>query len=168
MRATSGALISLILASAFSGALAQSVESDGWTSDAAGFAHAESQTHCPADSDGFKPATLTRFVEPNILGTCLYEDAMGTGDAGVRVRRYMAGVGESEEAIRNDRMLMEPDPAHGAPLFTVRIVPLTFVDGKRGGRLTITKVRGGLLIDCYAEDADFGNATAKVAALCGK
>lgn len=168
MRAQRGALAFALLANCFAGAPASSQSQDGWTTDSNGPAHALSETKCPRESDGFKTVRFSGPAEPNILGTCLYEDAMGTGDAGIRVRRYMAGVGETPEAIANDRMLMEPDPRNGAPLFTVRIAPLTFADGKRGARLTITKIRGGLLIDCYAEDADFGNATAKVAALCGK
>ena len=176
MHATLGALAAVFLASSFAGAHAQGTESapaqsaanqspDGWTKDAGGgFAHVSSETKCPLESDGFKTLLFSGAAEPNIVGICHYADAMDTGDAGIRLRRYLAGVGESPEAIANDRMLIEPG-SNGPPLFTVRIAPLT-VNGKSGARLTITKVRGGLLVDCYAEDVDFNNATAKVAALC--
>ena len=179
MRANVGGLAVALLANCFVPAFAQpqvsvgeppaAVESqDGWTSDSAGHAHALSETKCPLESDAFKQVRFSGAAEPNIIGTCLYEDAMGTGDAGITVRRYMQGVGDSPDAIANDRLLMEPNPTRGAPLFTVRIDPVMFDDGKRGARMTITKMRGGLLIDCFAVDADFANAGAKIAALCAK
>ena len=92
----------------------------------------------------------------------------GTGDAGVRVRRYAPGQGENSEAAGNDRALMEPRAGRASPLFTVRIEPLEVADGKRGARVVVTKTRNGLLIDCFGEDADFASATAKIAGVCGK
>lgn len=168
MRIPSAGLALATLLTGFAAALAQPVESppDGWTMDAIGFAHAESLTRCPFESDGFKRVRISGAQAPGVIGTCAYEDAMGTGDAGLRVRRYVPGAGDNAEAIDNDRALMEPDPVQGAPLFTVRIVPFAPGDAKKGARIIITKVRGGLLIDCYAEDADFGGATAKIAAVC--
>lgn len=141
---------------------------EGWSFGDGGPAHAASGVRCPAQSDGFKPVALSGPAEPNILGICLYEDSLGTGDAGVRVRRYLPDVGETPEAIANDRLLMEPRPGAAAPLFTVRIEPFTAGDGKRSARVTITKTGNGLLIDCFADDADFGAATAKIAGVCGK
>jgi hypothetical protein len=141
---------------------------EGWTAGADGPVHAESGTQCPALSDGFKPVELLASSDPNILGTCAYADNLGTGDAGVRVRRYAPGQGENSEAAGNDRALMEPRAGRASPLFTVRIEPLEVADGKRGARVVVTKTRNGLLIDCFGEDADFASATAKIAGVCGK
>jgi hypothetical protein len=141
---------------------------EGWTFGADGPVHTESGTVCPAESDGFNPVALSGPSEPNILGICYYEDSLGTGDAGVRVRRYLRDVGETPEAIANDRLLMEPRPGEPPPLFTVRIEPFTSGGVKRSARVTITKMVHGLLVDCFAEDADFGAATAKIAGVCGK
>ena len=84
-----------------------------------GMQHDASNTLCPPQLMGFDDLRFQPAMSANVLGTCIYVDDSGTGDAGVQVRRYVPGVGVSREAIGNDRELMEPDPRRGAPLFTV-------------------------------------------------
>lgn len=103
----------------------------------------------------------------NFLGSCAYSDPNGAGNAGIRVRRYTPGVGESRDAIANDRALMEPAAGQDAPLFAVRMSPVTTGNGTKGGILTITRARKGYLIDCYAEGANLDDASAKIARICG-
>jgi len=130
-----------------------------------GTLHEASGTKCLASVTGFDRMEFSAAADP-VLGTCVYIDDSGAGDAGVRVRRYIPGVGQSRSEIENDRTLMEPDPNIGAPLFTVRMGAATTRDGKMGGRLTITKVRNGYLVDCFAEGASLEVASAKMALIC--
>ncbi len=118
-----------------------------WTMPPEGAMHAASGTRCLAQVSGFSAMQFTGAAEPNILGTCVYVDDTGTGDAGITVRRYLPGVGESWTEIENDRALIEPDPRQGAPLFMARMGPATLRDGKMGGRITITRLRNGYLVD---------------------
>jgi hypothetical protein len=141
-------------------------ESGLWSMPSEGAVHEASGTRCLASVNGFSTMQFTGAAEPNILGTCAYADESGTGDAGLRVRRYLPGVGESGAEIENDRTLMEPDPAAGAPLFMARMGPATLKDGKMGGRLTITKTRNGYLIDCFADGATLQIASGKIALIC--
>jgi hypothetical protein len=136
-----------------------------WTMPPDGTLHEASGTKCLAEVKGFDRMEFSGAADP-VLGTCIYIDDTGTGDAGVRVRRYLPGVGGSRTEIENDRTLMEPDPNIGAPLFTVRMGAATTRDGKMGGRLTITKVRNGYLVDCFAEGATLQVASAKMALIC--
>jgi len=137
-----------------------------WTMPPEGALHEASGTRCLATVSGFSAMQFAGAAEPDILGTCAYADDNGTGDAGVRVRRYLPGIGASRTEIENDRALMEPDAAAGAPLFTARMGPATLKDGKMGGRLTITKTRNGYLIDCFAEGATLPVASGKIAIIC--
>ena len=137
-----------------------------WSMPPEGAIHEASGTRCLATVSGFSTMQFSGAADPTILGVCTYADDSGTGDAGVRVRRYAPGVGESRETIENDRTLMEPDAAAGAPLFTARMGPATLKDGKLGGRLTITKTRNGYLIDCFAEGATLAIASGKIALIC--
>jgi hypothetical protein len=139
-----------------------------WTASPEGNRHEASGILCLDDIAGFAPLVFMEGDAANLLGACSYIDHTGTGDAGVRVRRYARGKGETQEAIDNDRALVEPDPARGAPLFTVRMAPATTGDGKRGGRVTITKMRNGYLVDCFAEGATLQVASAKLARVCPK
>jgi hypothetical protein len=155
------------------GASAQSTEQNPgapdpglWNMPSEGAIHEASGTRCLATVNGFSAMQFSGAAEPNILGACAYADDSGTGDAGVRVRRYVPGVGESGTEIENDRTLMEPDAATGAPLFTARMGPATLKDGKMGGRLTITKTRNGYLIDCFADGATLQVASGKIALIC--
>lgn len=132
---------------------------------AEGAKHEASGTNCLAQVNGFQRMQFSGGVEPNVLGSCLYVDDTGTGDAGIRVRRYAPGIGESQTEIENDRALMEPDP-RGTPLFMARMGEATLRDGKMGGRLTITKVRNGYLVDCFAEGTTLQVASAKMALIC--
>jgi len=132
-----------------------------WTVLPEGNRHVASGTFCPDEVEGFASLAFAFGNIPNLLGTCAYTASAGGGTAGVRVRRYAAGEGESQEAIDNDRSLMEPDNVQGAPLFAVRMTPAA-----TGGRLTITKTRNGYLIDCFAEGPSLEDAAAKVAAVC--
>jgi hypothetical protein len=138
-----------------------------WTMSPEGNRHDGSGTNCTDDVAGFAPLEFMKGDGANLLGVCTYVDVTGTGDAGLRIRRYESGVGESRETIANDRALMEPDPVQGAPLFTVRMAPATTGDGKQGGRITITKVRNGYLVDCFAEGATLEIASGKIALICG-
>jgi hypothetical protein len=146
---------------------AASPNAAGWTMGAYGIQHEASSTVCPPHLSGFDRLTFVSPPGADMLGACVYVDDTGTGDAGMRVRRYLPGVGETREIIDNDHALMEPDPVQGAPLFTVRMAPVTTRDGKMSGRLTITKVRSGYLIDCFAEGISLQIATAKIALICG-
>jgi hypothetical protein len=49
----------------------------------------------------------------------------------------------------------------------VRFQPITTRDGKRGGRVIITKTRGGLLIDCFGEAESLEKASGKIGLFCG-
>jgi hypothetical protein len=140
---------------------------DGWTTPADGHAHAASGTQCPERVNGFDHLQFLGPTGPALLGSCTYVDDTGNGDAGIRVRRYVSGAGESQEAIDNDRALMEPNERQGAPMFAVRMDPVTTRDGTMGGRLTITKTRNGFLIDCFAEGLSLEIASAKLALICG-
>jgi hypothetical protein len=137
-----------------------------WTQSSEGNRHDASGTNCLDDVAGFAPLAFTGADMANLLGSCVYVDNSGTGNAGVRVRRYVPGEGESQESVANDRALMEPDPVQGAPLFTVRMAPVTTGDGKMGGRVTITKTRNGYLVDCFAEGATLAVASGKMASIC--
>ncbi len=122
---------------------------------------------CPNRIEGFEPLVFTGADTAALLGGCSYIDADGAGNAGIRVRKYVPGVGESRDAISNDRALMEPDPSQEAPLFAVRMSPFTTSNGTRGGVLVITKKRNGYLVDCYAEGVTLDDTTAKIARFCG-
>ena len=139
----------------------------GWKMENGVALHETSTTKCPAELSGLGALILTGPVEPNILGTCTYKDQADSGDAGMQVRRYMRDIGESRDAIVNDRMLMEPRPGAQVPFMMVRFTQITLRDGKSGGRMIITKTRGGLLVDCFGEGESLENATAKIALFCG-
>jgi hypothetical protein len=163
-------LFTTVLLSLFCAASAQSAETPPdpvqWTMSADGSRHEASGVNCAENVVGFGPLQFQDGDGANLLGACAYMDATGTGDAGLRVRRYAPGEGESREAISNDRQLMEPDPRTGAPLFTVRMTPATTRDGIMGGRVTITKVRNGYLVDCFAEGVTLQVASAKLVRVC--
>jgi len=168
----------LFLLACIDGALAQSAYDNpgsaaveamtkaGWKMDAGAALHDPSTTKCPAALPGFDALIFTGPVEPNILGTCTYKDGAGGGDTGIQVRRYMRDVGESRDAIRNDRGLMEIRPGASPPFMMVRFEPITTRDGKRGGRVIITKTRGGLLIDCFGEGESLEKASEKIGLFC--
>jgi hypothetical protein len=137
-----------------------------WTDMPGGRHHTASGTLCPNRVDGFEPLAFAGADAAALLGTCSYIDADGAGDAGLRVRKYVPGVGESRDAVSNDRMLMEPDPVQGPPMFAVRMSPVTTSNGTRGGILVITKARNGFLVDCFAEGATLDVATEKIARFC--
>ena len=139
---------------------------EAWTMPPEGTRHVASGTLCRASVDGFARMEFSGPASPNVLGLCVYIDETGTGDAGIRVRRYLPGIGSSRDEIQNDRALMEPGP-EGAPLFAVRMDGAATRDGKNGGRVTITKVRNGFLVDCYGEGATLEVASAKLALVCG-
>ena len=48
----------------------------------------------------------------------------------------------------------------------VRIDQITTRDGKNGGRLVISKTRGGLLIDCFGEGESLEKAGEKIGLFC--
>jgi hypothetical protein len=159
-----------------SGAFAQSPSSGsaagdemakaGWKMESGAAVHAGSSTKCPAAIPGFNALIFTGPIDPNILGTCTYKDNANSGDTGIQVRRYIRGVGESSDAIDNDRTLMEPGSDPNVPFMMVRIAPITTRDGKSGGRMVITKTRGGLLIDCFGEGESLEKASAKIGLFC--
>jgi hypothetical protein len=142
------------------------MEKAGWKMEGSAALHAASTTKCPAELTGLGALIFTGPVEPNILGTCTYKDNADGGDAGIQVRRYMRNVGESRDAIQNDRMLMEPRAGADVPFMMVRFTPITTRDGKRGGRMVITKTRGGLLIDCFGEGESLEKVSAKIGLFC--
>jgi hypothetical protein len=148
------------------GAAAEEMAKAGWKMDSGAAIHEASTTRCPAELPGFTALIFTGPAEPNILGTCTYKDSAGTGDAGLQVRKYARGVGESRDAINNDRMLMEPRPGAEIPFMMVRMAPITTRDGKSGGRMVITKTRGGLLIDCFGEAESLEKASEKIGLFC--
>lgn len=172
-------LAALLLLSCSTGALAQSpfdnptsaaaqeMANAGWSIEGGVALHAASTTKCPAMLAGFAPLILTGPSSPNILGTCTYKDATDHGDTGMQVRRYMRGVGESRDAVLNDRTLMEPRPGETVPFMAVRITEITTRDGKPGGRMVITKARGGFLIDCFGEGESIEKASQKIGLFCG-
>jgi len=149
-------------------AAAEEMAKAGWTTDSGAAIHGASTTKCPAELPGFAALIFTGPVGPNILGTCTYKDSTGSGDAGIQVRKYARDVGESTDAIANDRTLMEPRPGAEVPFMMVRIDQITTRDGKNGGRLVISKTRGGLLIDCFGEGESLEKAGEKVGLFCAK
>ena len=149
-------------------AAAQAMTKAGWTMDAGVALHAASTTTCPAMLPGFNALIFTGPIDPNILGTCTYKDSADAGDTGIQVRRYMRDVGESRDAIVNDRALMEPRQGETAPFMMVRITEITTRDGKPGGRMVITKARGGFLVDCFGEGENLEKTSEKIGLFCGK
>ena len=149
-------------------AAAQAMTKAGWKMDAGVALHAASTTTCPAMLPGFAALIFTGPIEPNILGTCTYKDSADAGDTGIQVRRYMRDVGESRDAIANDRTLMEPRAGENVPFMMVRITEITTRDGKPGGRMVITKARGGFLVDCFGEGANLEKTSEKIGLFCGK
>lgn len=147
-------------------ATAQAMAKAGWKMDAGVAFHEASTTRCPAMLPGFDALIFTGPGEPNILGTCTYKDSADGGDTGIQVRRYLRDVGESRDAIVNDRTLMEPRPGANAPFMMVRFAPITTRDGKQGGRVVITKTRGGLLVDCFGEGESLEKASEKIGLFC--
>ena len=147
-------------------AAAEAMVKAGWKMATGAALHEASTTKCPADLPGFSALIFTGPVEPNVLGTCTYKDNADSGDAGIQVRRYMRDVGETRDAIINDRTLMETRPGAPAPFMTVRFDPITTRDGKRGGRVVITKTRAGFLIDCFGEAESLEKASAKIGLFC--
>ena len=139
----------------------------GWKMENGAALHEMSSTKCPAALPGFNALVFTGPAEPNIIGTCTYRDKADGGDTGIQVRRYMRNVGESRDAIINDRTLMEPRPGADVPFMMVRFTPITTRDGKSGGRMIITKTRGGLLIDCFGEGESLEKTSAKIGLFCG-
>jgi hypothetical protein len=148
------------------GAAAEEMSKAGWKMEGGSAIHDASITKCPAELPGFNALIFTGPSEPNILGTCTYKDNAGNGDAGIQVRKYMRDVGESRNAIINDRTLMEPRAGAEIPFMMVRLQPITTRDGKSGGRMVITKTRGGLLIDCFGEGESLEKASAKIGLFC--
>ena len=148
-------------------AAAEAMAKAGWTMEGGAALHEESATKCPAELPGFDALIFTGPIEPNILGTCTYKDSADGGDTGIQVRRYMRDVGESREAINNDRTLMEPRSEANRPFMMVRFTPITTRDGRRGGRMVITKTRGGLLIDCFGEGESLEKVSEKIGLFCG-
>jgi hypothetical protein len=169
-------LAALCLLTCISGALAQSpfdnpgsaaaqaMTKAGWKMESGVALHAASTTKCPAMLPGFDALVFTGPSGPNILGTCTYKDA---GDTGIQVRRYIRDVGESRDAIVNDRTLMEPRPGEGVPFMMVRISEITTRDGKPGGRMVITKKRGEFLVDCFGEGDSMEKTSQKIGLFCG-
>ncbi len=166
MRYALAGLVLALLAAGKAESFAQEPASDLWTMTAEGNRHEASGANCLEDIPGFAPLAFMAGDGGNFLGLCSYIDATGTGNAGLRVRRYVAGQGESQEAIENDRALMEPSPGGSPPLFAVRMGRVALGDGKDGGRVTVTKVRNGFLVDCFAEGATLNDASAKIALVC--
>jgi hypothetical protein len=169
----------VILLAGINGALAQSafdypgsaaalaMTKAGWKMAAGVALHASSATKCPAMLPGFDALILTGPSGPNIVGTCTYKDMANAGDTGIQVRRYMRDVGESRDAIMNDRTLMEPRPGEDVPFMMVRIADITTRDGKPGGRMVITKKRGDFLVDCFGEGDSMEKTSAKIGLFCG-
>jgi hypothetical protein len=147
-------------------AAAEEMAKAGWSMDGGAAIHQASMTRCPAELPGFSALIFTGPAEPNILGTCTYKDTAGGGDAGIQVRKYVRDVGESRDAITNDRTLMEPGQGADVPFMMVRFAPITTRDGKQGGRMIITKTRGGLLIDCFGEGESLEKTSAKIGLFC--
>jgi hypothetical protein len=147
-------------------AAAQEMAKAGWTMEGGAAIHEASTTRCPAELPGLNALIFTGPVEPNILGTCTYKDGAGGGDAGMQVRKYVRDVGESREATINDRTLMEPRQGAEIPFMMVRFSPIMTRDGNRGGRVVITKTRGGLLIDCFGEGESLEKASEKIGLFC--
>ena len=148
-------------------AAAQEMAKAGWAMNAGTAVHEASMTKCPPMLPGLDGLIFTGPATPNVLGTCTYKHSAGAGDAGIQVRRYMRDVGESREAIENDRALMEPRSSELAPFMMVRLQPIVTRDGNRGGRMVITKARGGFLVDCFGEGESLEKASEKIALFCG-
>lgn len=147
-------------------AAGQAMAKAGWKMENGAALHESSMTKCPAGLSGLNALIFTGPSEPNILGTCTYKDPTDSGDAGIQVRRYMRDVGESRDAIFNDRTLMEPRRGADVPFMMVRFTEITLRDGKSGGRMVITKTRGGLLIDCFGEGESLEKTSAKIGLFC--
>ena len=171
-------LAAVILMAAVHGVLAQSgsnpdsaasqeMTKAGWKMDAGMALHAASMTRCPATIMGFQSLVFTGPTSPNIIGTCTYKDGADGGDVGIQVRRYIRGVGESREAVVNDRVLMEPRPGETPPFMMVRIGEITTRDGKQGGRMVITKKKSDFLVDCFGEGESLEKTSAKIGLFCG-
>jgi len=147
-------------------AAAQAMTKAGWKMESGMALHAASTTRCPAMLPGFDTLIFTGPAEPNILGTCTYKDNADGGDTGMQVRRYMRDVGESRDAIVNDRALMEPRAGANVPFMMVRFTEITTRDGKPGGRMVITKAKGGFLVDCFGEGESLEKVSQKIGLFC--
>ena len=137
-----------------------------WSMGSEAEVHDGSGAKCPLMVTGFAPLQFQGASSANLLGTCIYASDSGNGDAGLSVRRYVPST-ESKEANEYDRMLMEPKAGEDAPMMAVQMAAVTTRDGTKGGKITITKVRNGYLVDCYAEGANLEAASAKIALICG-
>jgi hypothetical protein len=116
------------------------------------YMHRPSGAFCATEIEGFVLKGV-RFPETqSSLGTCDYADSAGRiGE--IRVRRYIAGVGETPSAIQNDEALMKgtvPGDPNNELVSTIRVGPGPEIDGEPSQQDVITVKQNGLLIDCAA------------------
>jgi hypothetical protein len=125
---------------------------EGWTKEAEGqVVHMESGLSCPTMIESYTFQELDGPRRPNILGVCKYTDADGrVGE--IRLRRYVAGVGETSLAIRNDDVLMGAAPSGAPPgakmTSTFRMGPGPRINRRPTRQQVQTVLRRGLLVDC--------------------
>ncbi|MGH6644182.1 MAG: hypothetical protein ACRED3_15960, partial [Bradyrhizobium sp.] len=114
------------------------------------YTHRPSGAVCAVEVEGFALQGLLMPAIQGSLGTCEYID--GAGRIGeIRVRRYIAGVGETPGTIQNDDALMRgtvSDAPNKVLQGTVRVGIGPEIDGEPSVRFMVTVVRNGLLIDC--------------------
>jgi hypothetical protein len=121
----------------------------GWSETPDGPRHEASGIVCPLAVETFTLQGVVLNAEPRFLGICQYAAEDGRAGA-IRVRAFVRGAGETNQAIRNDLALMEPEDGKPPPEMTARSGSGDPVDGRETSMLTITIRRGALLVDCQA------------------
>jgi hypothetical protein len=124
-----------------------------WTKAADGsYTHRPSGAVCAVEVEGFALQGLQMPAIQGSLGICQYADNDGRlGE--IRVRRYIAGVGETPLAVQNDESLMRGTAANDPTQIitsTIRVGPGPEIGGEPSQRNVITIKENGLLIDCAA------------------
>ena len=118
---------------------------DGWSRNMDGsYKHPASGVLCPMDfkSFHFDGFTAPAKEETNVLGICHYKDGQGRFGT-IRVRQPGPVTDPEGTVAENDKALLAD--GGDAPPMLMR----SSVDRKTGaGRLTVTIVRNGFLVDC--------------------
>jgi hypothetical protein len=119
----------------------------GWAAREADLVvHEQSGAKCPLELSGIKRTAIEAKGAPD-LGICYYADDKDH-EGLLRVRQYVRGAGETPLAIKNDRVLMEPEGNERNAVSGVRSGPGPAKNGAPTRQFVLTFKRNGLLIDC--------------------
>jgi hypothetical protein len=140
----------------------------GWTQGADGtYAHIASGMRCPSEIAHYAFQSFSGPADPNFEGVCTY--AKGSESGLLRVRRYVAGAGETPLAVRNDDGLMHADMSNGGKIMAAfRGGPGPVVDGVQTYQFVLTFALKGYLVDCIARHADKSQPPADFTDACMK